>query len=54
MEVEVAITTSADPPRKERSALRRAFTGETLTAWLFILPSFVGFFFFTRCPLFAV
>jgi multiple sugar transport system permease protein len=46
----VAITTSAGPPRSERSPLRRAFTREALTAWLFILPSFVGFFFFYALP----
>lgn len=28
----------------------RIFTGETVTAWLFILPNFIGFFFFYAFP----
>ncbi len=37
-----------DHPQKRRP--RRLITGETLTAWLFILPAFVGFVLFYALP----
>lgn len=46
------VSTHPTQKRPQKSVLRRIFNGETLTAWLFILPSFIGFFFFYALPAF--
>ena len=44
------VSTYPTPEQPQKSRLERLFNRETLTAWLFILPSFIGFFFFYAVP----
>ena len=44
------VSTYPAQERPKRSFWQRLFNGEHITAWLFILPSFIGFFFFYALP----
>lgn len=44
------VSTYPTQGRPKRSFLQRTFNGETLTAWLFILPALIGFILFYALP----
>ncbi|TDO33256.1 multiple sugar transport system permease protein/alpha-1,4-digalacturonate transport system permease protein [Kribbella sp. VKM Ac-2527] len=53
MAVDTLPTTSIAPPQTKPVKAKRERNRETLTAWLFLLPSFIGFVIFTAGPVVA-